>query len=160
MRSTSCRLIADRALCSFFTRVLSPLLSSSPPSVRGLTRGADDAIGGQSRTVLTANLPQRTGRNSLLLPPLLTPPLLPGFILSARGVCRVLGHATAMTDKAEVTSWCRPLSRLHREKAPNSLHRSMHSIIMTNLGCVIIWRMLFFTGFMDYTEQGWQRDGL
>lgn len=81
--------------------VFSPLLSSSPPSVHGLTHGGGGAIGGQSRTVLSANLPQRTGRNPFLT--LLTP-TTPQFILSARGVSRAPGHTAAMTDKAEVTS--------------------------------------------------------
>ena len=60
--SNSCRLTAHHAFSSSSTCVLSPLLSSSPPSVHGLTRGGDDAIGGQSRTVPPASLPQRTGR--------------------------------------------------------------------------------------------------
>lgn len=64
--SVDCLIIA---LCSLSTCVCSPLLSSSPPSVHGLTRGGGDAIGGQSRTVPAASLPQRTGRNPSPPPP-------------------------------------------------------------------------------------------
>lgn len=116
MSSDSCRWTAHHARSSSSTCVLSPLLPSSPPSVHGLTRGGDDAIGGQSRTVPPASLPQRTGRKPslrLLTPP--HPPTLPQFILSARGVCRVSGHTPAMTDKAGVTSWSQSLSQLHRK---------------------------------------------
>lgn len=103
----------------------------SPPSVHGLTHDGDDAIGGQSRRVLPASLPQRTGRNPSLT--LLTI-RLPQIILSTRGVCRVSGHTTAMTDKAKVTSWSQAqpgLISASQEVAPASVHRSMHLIIMT-----------------------------
>lgn len=86
--------------------------------------------------------------------------LLPHFILSARGVCRVSGRTTAMTDKPKVTSWSQAqlsLISASQEMAPNSVHRSMHSIIMTFHEILTCDNMKYVVSesLMDLSRQRW-----